>query len=60
MRSPREVRRAAGELDAPGRPGQVLSHGSAPAITDSSSAQSRTVRPNGPIWSSDDAKAIGP
>ena len=34
--------------------------GSCPAITWSASAASRTVRANGPIWSSDDANAIRP
>ena len=38
----------------------VESHVSAPAITRSASAQSRTVRANGPIWSSELANAIAP
>jgi len=38
----------------------VLSRGSGPAIAEYTSAQSSTVRVNGPIWSSDDAKAMRP
>src|ERR1700734_1574341 len=39
---------------------QVVSFGSWPAIERSRMAQSRTVRANGPAWSSEDAKATIP
>ncbi len=58
MRRPaRSLAHAAARRRRAGR-GTCCRSGSSPAITESSSAQSRTVRPNGPIWSSDDAKAI--
>ena len=38
----------------------VLSWGSCPAIAAYTTAQSSTLRVNGPIWSSEDAKAISP
>jgi hypothetical protein len=38
----------------------VESAGSAPAIAESAIAVSATVRPKGPIWSSDDANARSP
>ena len=43
-----------------GASSEVESHGSWPAMTFSTAAASSTVRANGPIWSSDEAKAIRP
>ncbi len=43
-----------------GRPSEVESQGSWPAIAPSSRAASVTSRVNGPAWSSDEAKAIIP
>jgi hypothetical protein len=51
---------AVGALTGSGRPSEVESQGSAPAIAPSSSAASVTSRVNGPAWSSEDANAIIP
>jgi hypothetical protein len=58
-RTPRRSLRL-GSSTGPGRPTDVESHGSWPAIAPSSSAASVTSRVSGPHWSSDDAKAIMP
>ena len=51
---------AVGSVTGSGRPSDVESHGSLPAIAPSSSAASVVSRVNGPAWSSDEAKAIMP
>ena len=51
---------AVGSCTGSGRPSDVESHGSAPAIAPSSSAASVVSRVNGPAWSSEDANAIIP
>jgi hypothetical protein len=51
---------AVGRLTGSGRPIEVESHGSGPAIACSSRAASVTSRVNGPAWSRLDAKAIMP
>ena len=51
---------AAGTSIGSGRATEVESQASWPQMTCMSSAQSRTVSANGPIWSSDEAKAISP
>ena len=43
-----------------GQSSDVASISSRPTMNDSSHAASRTVRANGPTWSSDDANAISP
>ena len=58
--SPGRSRRAPPRSPAPARTAEVASISSRPAITCSSRAESRTVRENGPIWSSELANAVSP
>ena len=56
----RLVRKRGDVVGTTGESAAVASHGSGPAIACSTSAASSTVVAKGPIWSSDEAKAIRP
>ena len=60
IRKPFSPRRAAAAKSGTATSADVLSFGSNPAMLPSRTAQSSTVRANGPGWSSEEAKATTP
>ena len=60
IRNPSTPRSSTSTSDGAGDGMEVESSGSCPPMTSSSNAASCTVVANGPIWSSDDAKATSP
>ena len=60
MRKPSTPRSSTSSNEAAGPGMEVESSGSWPPMTSRHSAESYTVDENGPIWSSDEAKATSP